>query len=80
MKMLNNNILCTEESGNVHMSNSGFESKGEERFKTLIVVRSSEEDIKAGDKIKVSITSGVEITVDSTEYVIINRGDVVMVL
>lgn len=80
MKMLNNNLLCEDLSSNVQETSSGFAVKNEERFKKLLVLESSEEDVPVGSTIKVPINSGEETEEYNKTLLVIRRMDIISVL
>ena len=80
MKMFNGNILCEDISEKVKESNSGFETRNEEKFKNVTVVESSETDVPKGSVIKVSVHAGQEIVEEGKNFLVIKRTDIIYVL
>lgn len=77
MRPLNNILVCKDLSKNQNtQSTTGFVVKNEERFKTLEVLYSSQEDIPVGEKVRVSINAGE----DDGEVTYIRRTDIIVVL
>jgi len=75
MRPLNSNLVCKGKESN-ETSISGFSVKSLDRFRELEVIASSEDDIKVGDKVKVSVSAGEQ----DGEYIIIRRSDVIYII
>ena len=76
MRPLNDVLVCKDLSSNESVGSTGFKIKGEEKFKTLEVLYTSQEDIEVGSKIRVSINAGEE----DEDVIYIRRGDIIVII
>ena len=77
MVMKNGNILCLSKVEKEDLS--GFTYTKKSNFKDLIVIESSEEEVKVEDILRVPITSGTNTELEDVEYTIINIRDIIFI-
>lgn len=60
IKMKNNFLLCEESPDAVNQNSSGFTTVNTERFKTVTIIHSQDEDVPVGCQVKISVNAGEE--------------------
>lgn len=76
MRPLNSYLVCKDLDSNTSKTTAGFEVQNSSKFKKLEVIESSDDEVKKGDVVKVSVNAGEQ----DEDFVIIRRGDIVYIV
>lgn len=76
MRPLNSYLICKELDNGTSETETGFAVTERKRFRKLQVLNSSDEEIKKGDIVKVSINAGEP----DEDFTIIKRSDIIYIL